>query len=87
MNLPKNKNCSKLKFRTVLKIETIAYTEMLVILFSYLPTSDVLFVEKITVEFLNKIPCENELTKVLSNRDFALKGIMTKNKISINNCL
>ncbi|MNT75164.1 hypothetical protein D3C72_2140380 [compost metagenome] len=66
---------------------TIAYTEMLVTLFSCLLTNWFSFVEKIVVEFLNKIPCENDLTEVASNRDFALTGVMAKNKTSINNCL
>ena len=83
----KNKNCPKLKFRTVFKLDTIVYTEMLVTLFSYVLTTRVSSAEKIGVEFLNKIPRENNLTEVFSNRDFALKGIMAKNKTSINNCL
>ena len=60
---------------------------MLVTRFSCVLTISVSFAEKFGVEFLNKIPCENELTEVFSNRNFALKGIMAKNKISINNCL
>ncbi|MNE71664.1 hypothetical protein D3C80_1675580 [compost metagenome] len=60
---------------------------MLVTLFSCLLTNWFSFVEKIVVEFLNKIPSENELTEVASNRDFALTGIRAKNKTSINKCL